>query len=248
MNKETMATDWDSRAQEDWMKAVFGKPAEMDTFWTTGEQLCEEWIEPHAKELIGDISQKTALEIGCGPGRILKPLSKRFKQVIGVDISAEMLDLCRQNMGDDPGVTLVKSEGASFRQVADESVDLAVSFEVFQHMPDVEIIRQTLDEACRVLKPGAAFVFQMKTATGWVRRYGVPVFPYRLIPYIPESLMQTYLKLKGVRPERRKRTWRGPLIPLSKLGEIFADANLTVLHMFPYDKTTKRVVVGLKKR
>lgn len=246
MKKENMETDWDSRAQEDWMKAVFGKPASMDTFWTTGEQLCQEWIDPYATELVGDISGKTALEVGCGPGRILKPLSGRFKQVIGVDISAEMLDLCRQNMGDDPDITLVKSEGGLFKQVPAESVDVAVSFEVFQHMPDVDVIQHTLGEICRVLKPGAAFILQMKTATGWAHRYGIPVFPHRLTPYIPESFMQTYLQLKGVRPERRKRTWRGPLIPLGKLGKIFSETNLKILHILPYDKPTKRLVIGRK--
>ena len=77
----------------------------------------------------------TAVEFGCGVGRLAIPLAKRFRKVIGVDISPEMLNESRQNCSrfgvsnaefvlSDDLLSLVPSE-----------VQLVHSCKVLQHIP-----------------------------------------------------------------------------------------------------------------
>ena len=58
---------------------------------------------PTVPELVSDLekhSPKSILEIGCGFGRLLKPISDHFSkiQVDGCDVSKEMLSLCPKDV------------------------------------------------------------------------------------------------------------------------------------------------------
>jgi len=78
---------------------------------------------------------ETAVEFGCGVGRLVIPLTRYFRKVIGVDISPEMLNESRKNCAlfrvsniefllSDDLVSLVPS-----------GVHLVHSFTVLQHIP-----------------------------------------------------------------------------------------------------------------
>jgi len=92
-----------------------------------------------------------ALEIGCGIGRLMKPMGEYYKHIIGLDFSPRMLEESKEYL---PGadVRLIKDDW-NF-PVKDDSVDLVYSVIVFQHIPNMEIIRKYLAEAYRVLNPG----------------------------------------------------------------------------------------------
>jgi ubiquinone/menaquinone biosynthesis C-methylase UbiE len=49
-----------------------------------------------------DRRNRRALEIGCGPGRLMRPLSRHFGEIHGVDISDEMIALAREKLRDIP--------------------------------------------------------------------------------------------------------------------------------------------------
>ena len=40
----------------------------------------------------------TVLDIGCGPGRMMIPVSKRVREVIGIDSSPAMVEICKNNI------------------------------------------------------------------------------------------------------------------------------------------------------
>ncbi len=85
------------------------------------------------------------LEIGCGTGGMLGPLS-RYGDVHGLDISHDCMQFCRQR-GFRRMVT-----GSGYRlPYADNSFDLVTLFDTIEHIPDD---RQVLEEARRVLRPG----------------------------------------------------------------------------------------------
>ena len=108
------------------------------------------------------LSESAVLEIGCGVGRFLRPLSSRFSQVTGVDISEEMLQAAREYCRDSPNVRLVLNDGTGLREIKDASVDYVVSAGVFQHITDFDVIVNYLREAIRVLKPGGILLFQFE--------------------------------------------------------------------------------------
>jgi len=70
-----------------------------------------------------------ALDFGCGVGRLIIPLAKRFSEVIGVDVSEGMLAEASKNMARH------QIDNASFyEEIPDREYDLVHSLFVFQHI------------------------------------------------------------------------------------------------------------------
>lgn len=74
---------------------------------------------------LGDCQGKTVLEIGCGTGRNLEVLSRRFPdaKIHGVDISEEMLSTSRAKLFKRPNVVLSRGDAETFDPVNDFNVE-----------------------------------------------------------------------------------------------------------------------------
>jgi SAM-dependent methyltransferase len=90
------------------------------------------------------------LDIGCGTGVAIPELARLGWTVVGVDVSDEMLRRARAF-----GAELHRAPGDAL-PFDDASFDAAVS--IWTHT-DVEDFRAILDEAVRVLRPTAPFVY-----------------------------------------------------------------------------------------
>jgi SAM-dependent methyltransferase len=157
-----MRTAWDRRARQDARRFIeCGRSGSDDAFWSSGRRDLDDVVlqglslEPSA----------SVLEIGCGIGRLLKPLSERVAQATGVDISGEMIRLGREALADRPNVRLERTDG-DLSSVADGSLDLVYSHIVFQHVPARTAVSRYFAEAARVLKPGGVFRFQVDGRRG----------------------------------------------------------------------------------
>jgi SAM-dependent methyltransferase len=161
---------WEQRAQ---LNAAFYVDTsldydnpDMDRFLETGRRVVTIALDdPPAVQPNGTA---VALEIGCGMGRICLALAERFDRVIGYDISTEMLRQARE-LVPDKRVDFRLTDGASLPEVTDASVDLVLTFTVFQHIPSVDVIRSYVHEAGRVLRPGGVFVLQWNGTPGSTR-------------------------------------------------------------------------------
>jgi SAM-dependent methyltransferase len=102
------------------------------------------------------------LEIGCGAGRVTRALAGVFGEVVGVDISGEMVGR-RPNCAPGPSQRAGSPEQWQ-RPVPPRrpEFDFAFSSIVFQHIPSYEVIRSYVMEVHRVLRPGALFKFQVQ--------------------------------------------------------------------------------------
>ncbi|MGB2987121.1 MAG: methyltransferase domain-containing protein [Phycisphaerae bacterium] len=94
------------------------------------------------------------LEIGCGVGRLLKPIARRCRKVIGVDISERMVAFAADYLRGVPNIEVHLNDGRGLPMVEDTSVDWVYSHLAFQHMTLQEIVEGYLAECARVLKPG----------------------------------------------------------------------------------------------
>jgi ubiquinone/menaquinone biosynthesis C-methylase UbiE len=92
---------------------------------------------------------REVLEVGCGTGLILKRLEGAAKSLTGLDISRGMLAEARQR-----GFAVTEGSATDL-PFEDESFDLAFSFKVLAHVPD---IRRALAEMARVVRPGGIVV------------------------------------------------------------------------------------------
>jgi ubiquinone/menaquinone biosynthesis C-methylase UbiE len=102
----------------------------------------------------------TALEIGCGTGRVMRHVAPLCRQLDGLDISAAMVERGRRRLADLPNVRFQIGNGYDLAPFADESFDLVYALYAFQHMPRT-IAFNYLAESQRVLRPGGVLRFQV---------------------------------------------------------------------------------------
>ena len=94
----------------------------------------------------------TALEIGCGGGRITSRAAGCFGRVHACDISAEMLKLSAASVKD-AHVSFHRLDGFTLKDFADASMDRVYSHDVFVHFSSLQVYPY-LEEIRRILKPG----------------------------------------------------------------------------------------------
>jgi SAM-dependent methyltransferase len=109
--------------------------------------------------LLGDVSGRRAIVLGCGGGQDCIVLAKQGAQVIGIDLSDKQIDYGRR-LADSEGVlvTLLQGTVEELKGIEDESQDLAVSLHALNY---VERADRAFAEAFRVLRPGSPLVFSV---------------------------------------------------------------------------------------
>ena len=161
---------WQALAETDPMWAVLSSPEKRGGKWdeaefyaSGGQELAEEMRRVRSLGLrLGD---KKALDVGCGPGRITHALAGHFKEVVGYDISPQMLELARGTAWDNE--TFVLNETDDLSPFGDESFDFVYCSKVLQHV-DPEAVGNYMAEMVRVLKRGGILFLQMLShPTGW---------------------------------------------------------------------------------
>jgi ubiquinone/menaquinone biosynthesis C-methylase UbiE len=88
---------------------------------------------------------KDALEVGCGTGLILQRTAGFAREAVGIDLSGGMLARARQR-----GLCVAQASATAL-PFATGSFDVAYSFKVLAHIPDIE---GALREMARVVRPG----------------------------------------------------------------------------------------------
>ena len=95
---DQMRADWNRRAQEDaHFYVAFGRRSqEEQEFLASAAEVVRNELETQFSRLPpSSTDARSALEIGCGPGRLMRPMSVHFGEIHGVDISDEMIRLAR---------------------------------------------------------------------------------------------------------------------------------------------------------
>jgi SAM-dependent methyltransferase len=155
-----MRDDWNARAREDAGYFVaFGRRDSDDAqFFATATEVINrlEWVLSRVP--LAERGAWRALEVGCGPGRLMRPMSRHFVEIHGVDVSDEMIALSKEKLGDIPSAHTQVSDGSTLPMFADESFEFVYSYAVFQHIPAREVIVSYLREIHRVMKTGGLAV------------------------------------------------------------------------------------------
>ena len=126
----------------------------------------------------------TALDFGCGLGRLTRALAPHFERTYGLDIASTMVKQAQKfdtRFGRSGAVFLLHDRDDLARYPSG-SVDFLACLLVLQHLPSRDAIAGYLHEFVRVLSPGGIAVVQL------------PVFvpPADDDPYIP-------LRTRGIR-------------------------------------------------
>lgn len=176
-------------------------PAELRTnFFQSGEKHVA-WLESCAARYFGGFqTRRSALDFGCGVGRVAIPLGRTFDKVVGVDVSPSMLDEAERNCArfSITNVTFDLSDDALSR--IDGTFDFVHSVITFQHIPadrGEKIIERLID----VVTPGGIVAFQF-------------YFQHRarLAHRIVRGLRRRFVPLHWLLNVVRRRPWRDPLM------------------------------------
>ena len=105
------------------------------------------------------------LELGCGTGRVLRPLARAGYEITGIDLSAQMLEYCRVRLDAEPAevrdrVTLSLGDMTSF-DLDQRFGAIFCAFNTFHHLRTVEQQLACLDRCRAHLMAGAPLVLDL---------------------------------------------------------------------------------------
>ena len=133
---------------------------------SASEEAYNRMAEQHFEHICSNVQFSgdcTILEIGCGLGRLLSRMQRLpHANLIGVDISCNMIELARQNVAADSHLQLFVNSGADLPMIDSYSVDFCYSNDVFIHIADISVVTSYLKEISRILKPHGLFRFNVR--------------------------------------------------------------------------------------
>jgi ubiquinone biosynthesis O-methyltransferase len=105
------------------------------------------------------------LDIGCGNARDIMPILRAGARVVGIDLSAGMIQQARLELAAAgyPDVELEIGDATRLRFAA-ESFDKILCSEVIEHIPNTD---DAISEMYRVLKPGGRLIVSTPNRRSW---------------------------------------------------------------------------------
>jgi SAM-dependent methyltransferase len=206
--------DWEELAAEDPLWAVLTDPSrraggwDVAEFLRTGEEEIEQLLV-RAAELGLPAAFGSALDFGCGAGRLTRALAGRFGECVGVDISEAMVAEARRINADCDGCSFVVNDTADLRRFPDASFDLVYSTLVLQHLPGRRFVAAYVAEFVRLLSPGGVAVFQLPSALGLLHRLqaGRRLYAGLRLLRVPEQVLLRRTPLTPMRMLAAPEDW-----------------------------------------
>jgi len=135
-------------------KKIVVKPVEVDRYLSPPAKT--PFPLEYAFHLLGEVSGKTVLDLGCGSGENIIPLVHRGAHVVGVDISPELISIAQLRL-DKAGLSAIVRVGSAYQTgMADDSVDVVFCRSLIHHLD----IARAREEMRRVLRPGGFIVLK----------------------------------------------------------------------------------------
>jgi SAM-dependent methyltransferase len=149
-----------------------------------------------------DLASLRLLDVGASAGIIAGEVGRVFGEVVGVDIDEEGIARARDFLTG-PNQELLVADAMDM-PFPDESFDVAVLNQVYEHMPDA---RRLFDEVWRVVRPGGVVYFGAQNRL-WPVEAHHKLFG---LSWLPPRAADAYVRLagKGDRYYERPRTFRG---------------------------------------
>jgi SAM-dependent methyltransferase len=109
----------------------------------------------YAYYLLGDVLNKTVLDLGCGTGENSVLLARRATQVVGLDISPDLVKIARRRAQAQGQTIQFIVTSAYATGLPRESVDVVFGEAILHHL-DLE---RAANEVRRILRPGGYAIF-----------------------------------------------------------------------------------------
>ena len=226
---------WNKLAQTDPLWAVLTSPEkkgnrwQIDEFFADGRATVAEALKVIQTQY-PELRLGSALDFGCGVGRLTQGLAHHFDRVTGVDISEEMLVHARRYNQHGQRVTYLHNPHSDLHLFTNDQFDLVYSLITLQHMEPV-YAKIYIAEFVRIAAKGGFILFQVPSQ--------------RLVEKPENTLLThwppTFFKRLRRRIERRLNIWLAsdPLmemhaIPTEEVRAILTQNGAEVLQVTRY--------------
>lgn len=89
------------------------------------------------KQILGDVKGKKVLDVGCGIGSLAFYLAQKGANVMGIDLSRNLIEYCREQ-SKILGLSIeFKVMNAQIPDFEDESFDIILGSRIIHHLPDI---------------------------------------------------------------------------------------------------------------
>jgi SAM-dependent methyltransferase len=121
----------------------------------------------YAFHLLGDVRDKTVLDLGCGTGENVVPLLERCARVTGIDISPDLIAIAQKRMRNADLEAFLTVGDACNTLLPDESFDIIFCMALIHHLK-IELAR---DEMWRILRKGGVIILSepIRFSTSYAR-------------------------------------------------------------------------------
>jgi SAM-dependent methyltransferase len=189
-------------------------------FFRTGEMHLEYVMHLVRSYVDPQFNPTSALDFGCGVGRVLIPLAKATQRAVGVDVAPTMLEEARRNCA---AAGVANAEVAFSDDVLSNVqgiFDFVHSCLVFQHIP-VQRGLLLFDELLRRLAPGGVLAVQFIYGKDYhAETHGIPIRRFRLSRLARNLLSRTDEKKNAevpIDPSTGEPEMQMNVYPLNKL-------------------------------
>ena len=157
-NMSDGAIAWHDDIAERFAGAYKRSPAFQDRL-----KIWSDLIEAHVRP------NDAVIDMGCGPGLFSMLAAQRGAQVLGIDGSARMIELCRESAASS-GVSNLAFDVADIAALDDRaprSLNVILCSSVLEYVPDLD---RQLARFARLLRPGGTLIVSMPNAQSFYRR------------------------------------------------------------------------------
>ncbi|HEY7030407.1 MAG TPA: class I SAM-dependent methyltransferase [Thermomicrobiales bacterium] len=151
--------------------------------WVGTQSLSEDPSFRVVEALMGEIAGQPICDLACGQGRVSRYLADLGARVVGVDLSARLLEIARRYERAEPrGIAYLQADAQKLDGIAGGSFGGVVCY---MALMDIPALAPTLGEVARILRPGGWFVFailhpcfhtarsgELASPEGWLRTVG----------------------------------------------------------------------------
>lgn len=201
----------------------------------------------YAYNLLNNVQGKTVLDLGCGSGENVIVLVQRGAQVIGIDISPDLIDLAKRRAQEAGIVADLRVRSAYDTGLPDHSVDVIFCIALIHHLDILRVQR----EMARILREGGYIVLKEPILFSntydrfrklFPARMNVSNYEHPLSSGEFKSLTQGYFVCSNA------RFFRLPFIPLlshvfSRVPDSAWRASNWIINSFPFATSYASIVV-----
>ncbi len=163
-------------------------------FFQTGEQDVARYHEILCKNLGCGNQLGRLLDFGCGVGRLTLAWSRRVHEVVGVDVSAPMIEHAKSTLQGIPNAKVLLNASTDLSQFEANSFDVVASHICLQHIPP-QVIPAYIIEFGRICRPGGVVIFQLPSRNRTLK-VASKVRSW-IVEHAPFSLGSFYRRIKG---------------------------------------------------